>query len=278
MLRFFSVFLATITVAVAAIVILFPPANSDIKDRALAGAENQTPGRLKAYDSLQNFDLRKESATYTPPVNIAKRHTFTFPENASTKRTWFGTSPGGFGPFPTLILLHGSNRPGTSMIDMWRETAQRQGIVLIAPEAQNPQTWNLSDDGLPFMQALRNEAENHYPIDRKQVYVMGHSAGGIFVQSLAGEDNPLWRAMASHGSATRANALRRSNTPVPLYLYTGEHDHLFPQENMQRAARMLSDAGHDVTYVNIPRHDHWYYKIGPQLAPVIWRDLTGGYE
>lgn len=278
MLRFMSSFFSTLFVMTVATTVLFPPDTSP-RARMVSGPEHHSstlkePGVLTNIELTHSFRLKTQHYEYTPPPNISQQHRFSLPHDPDAIRIWHGTTPGGFGPFPALILLHGSNRTGDAMIDMWRETARAQGIVLIAPHARNPQVWSLKNDGPQFLNALIKEAKSKYPIDPQQIYIMGHSAGGVFIQQLAGEDNPQWKAMASHGAATRLSSVRRSDTPVPLYLFTGSEDRLFPPENMKRAAEMLAAAGHDVTRFNIPGHTHWYYEIGPQLAPLIWQKLT----
>lgn len=280
MLRFLSSFTATIAIAVLVVVVFFPPENNPATDVSVKSDPDKTrsgpEGNFTTVTLSHNFQLKAQKHEYSPPANISQKHTFTDPNHSAKTRVWHGLSPGGFGPHPALILLHGSNRTGNAMIDMWREIARKKGIVLIAPDAHDQRNWTLKNDGPTFMSALIQASSNKYDIDKDQIYVMGHSAGGLFVQQLAGEDNPPWKAMASHGAATPLKSLRRSNTPVPLYLFTGEKDHLFPPDSMERASKLLASAGHDVAWYNIPGHTHWYYEIGPQLAPLIWQQLTSG--
>lgn len=281
MLRFLTTFCATLFVSGIIVTVLFPPTKTQTTGAEKSGqatletpAVVSSPGRLVTIDLVDRFDLSIENASYSPPANISTLHQFEYPAGSKQPRVWHGFSPGGFGPFPALILLHGSNRTGDAMIDMWRKTARNQGIALIAPHAKNPAAWDMRQDGRAFLQTLLVDAQSKYKIDPEQIYVMGHSAGGLFVQRLAGIDNPPWKALASHGAATRQKSLKASKNPVPVYLYTGSKDHLFPPDQMKRAAEMLASNGHNVKRYNIIDHNHWYYKIGPQLAPLIWKDLT----
>jgi len=38
-------------------------------------------------------------------------------------------------PLPVLILLHGSNRNGFSLVEKWKDLAEKEGILLAGPDA-----------------------------------------------------------------------------------------------------------------------------------------------
>jgi len=40
-------------------------------------------------------------------------------------------------PAPLLLLLHGSGRDGMSQIDEWKALAEKEGIILVAPDSAN---------------------------------------------------------------------------------------------------------------------------------------------
>ena len=84
------------------------------------------------------------------------------------------------GPAPLLILLHGSGRDGRSLIDPWLAMSKREGIVLVAPDASDPKAWRMPQEGPEFFHELiETVVDAHKNIDRRRVYVFGHSAGAI---------------------------------------------------------------------------------------------------
>src|SRR5205085_10857666 len=50
-------------------------------------------------------------------------------------------------PAPLLMLFHGSGRDGMSQINEWRGLADKEGVVLAAPDATDPRRWVIPDDG-----------------------------------------------------------------------------------------------------------------------------------
>ncbi len=58
------------------------------------------------------------------------------------------------GPAPLLMLLHGSGHDGKSLIDPWLGLAKAEGIVLLAPDASNPQAWRVPQEGPDFFHDL----------------------------------------------------------------------------------------------------------------------------
>ena len=46
-----------------------------------------------------------------------------------------------------LVLLHGSGHDGRSLLDPWKKLATREGLVLVAPNAQNSAAWQSPADG-----------------------------------------------------------------------------------------------------------------------------------
>src|SRR5580692_10959772 len=68
------------------------------------------------------------------------------------ERTYYTLTPENLtGPAPLLLLLHGSGRDGMSQINEWKGFAEKQGIILAAPDSANSQEWSMSTDGPEFL-------------------------------------------------------------------------------------------------------------------------------
>ena len=40
-------------------------------------------------------------------------------------------------PAPLIVMLHGSNRTGVTLVEKWKEYAKKEGIILAGPDASN---------------------------------------------------------------------------------------------------------------------------------------------
>lgn len=111
----------------------------------------------------------------------AKVEKLTF-ESGGAKHTYYLFIPdkAAGGSAPLLLLLHGSGRNGKTLIDPWLSLAKSEGIVLLAPDASNPQAWRIPEEGPDFFYQLVELVRiSHDIVDERRMYVFGHSAGAI---------------------------------------------------------------------------------------------------
>src|SRR5436190_9159898 len=57
-------------------------------------------------------------------------------------------------PAPLLMLFHGSGRDGMTQINEWRKLADKEGIVLAAPDATDTRHWTIPEDGPEFLREI----------------------------------------------------------------------------------------------------------------------------
>lgn len=182
---------------------------------------------------------------------------------------------GGGGPRRSVLLLHGAQRTGRSMLDMWRAAADRSGVVLVAPDAGG-EGWSPEADPPGLLIAALNAAGARVPLAPDGVAMFGHSSGGMLAQLYANHVPGPWRAVATHGAALPAEAIQApAPSPVPLRLYIGAGDHLFPPRQARLTVEALSAAGHPAEMIGIAGHTHWYYALGPWLADDCLDWMTG---
>ncbi len=173
---------------------------------------------------------------------------------------------GADGPRRSLLLLHGAQRTGRSMLDMWQAAADRSGMVLIAPDALGD-GWSPDTDPPLFLIDALNATAGHVALDPDGVAMFGHSSGGMLAQLYANRVAGPWRAVATHGAALQVESLQNpAAAPVPIRLYIGADDHLFPPSRTRLTVDRLAAAGHPAEMIGITGHTHWYYTIGPWLA------------
>src|SRR3990172_3477278 len=55
---------------------------------------------------------------------------------------------------PLIVLLHGSERNGLSLMEKWKELASREGIIIAGPDARGRAGWQIPGDGPEFIHDL----------------------------------------------------------------------------------------------------------------------------
>lgn len=177
-------------------------------------------------------------------------------------------------PKPAVFLLHGSQRTGASMIDMWARVADQYGLVLIAPDSSSRKGWSGWFDPASFFENLIDDAATQYGLDRERLYLFGHSSGGVRATLLAQDGTLPFRAVATHAgfpSASKIDSGNGGRTPrPPICHFLGDKDHLFSVEAAKATSEALKDAGHDTLLMVVKNHTHWYYYVGPSINEKAW--------
>lgn len=231
--------------------------------------------------SIKHIDrpsLRLASAKeYTAPVDEYPVHTLKYHFFTRQYHSYLGKGAQPGASHPTVVLLHGSNRTGASLIDMWKEAADQNNLLLLAPDSADKEGWNKWRDPLGFLNSIIDDADSHSNVDRDQIYLFGHSAGGRHATSLATNQSHPFRALATHGGFNDAKTLSLSSAPgykVPVSLYLGSKDQIFNVDVAKHTAKEFHAAGHNAELFVIDDHTHWYYGVGPELNKQIWANIS----
>lgn len=151
------------------------------------------------------------------------------------------------GARPLVVQLHGrgGGGPWFDRIAGFVDLAERQGFVLVMPEALGG-VWNdgrfatddrhaMADD-VDYLTAVIDDAMTRAPIDRRRVYVFGMSNGAAMAGRLAGERADRITAVAQvAGTAARVVAVDcRPTRSVPILQIHGVADRLAPYEGGRR--------------------------------------------
>lgn len=183
----------------------------------------------------------------------------------------------GTAPAPVLVLLHGSGQRGLAMAQRWQALAAREGLLLLAPDSREPQNWSLLDDGPGFFYALLEALRAQHAVDSRRIYLFGNSGGAVHALSLAMLEADYFAAAALHGGGWRDEseyalagyATRR----IPLRLYAGDRDPVFPPEAAAATRQALAERGFPVELRIIPGHDHDYRAVADGVDEEAWRFL-----
>jgi poly(3-hydroxybutyrate) depolymerase len=179
-------------------------------------------------------------------------------------------------PAPLLILLHGSNRNGLSLVEKWKDLAIKEGIILVGPDSLNSATWNIPRDGPDFLHELISQLKAAHPIDSRRMYLFGHSGGATFALYMSLHESQYFAATAIHAGLLPTEAyaaIDLAKRKIPIYIAVGTVDPLFPVGEVRATRDELNKRGFDVQLVEMKGHDHWYYDLAPKINADAWTFL-----
>ena len=178
-------------------------------------------------------------------------------------------------PPPLLILLHGSGRNGKVLLDHWRGLAEKEGIVLAGPDAIDSTVWQFPADGPVMLRDLVNEVEKRTTIDRRRIYLFGHSAGASFAVPMGLLQSKYFAAVVAHAGGIQPGneggldvALRK----IPISLIVGVED--MALANSRTSREMLETRGFPVELTEVPHHGHGYYARSKLINEIAWKFLA----
>lgn len=240
--------------------------------RAVRAPRAPEPLDLPAsFTEITREDLRPAapaSLDYTPQVREVT--TYRMIDGLRLRRA--AVYDGGTGPTarPVVILFHGASRDELSMIDMWDDTADAHGLILISLKSDGG-TWDPNTDDTDLLARALDAAGADFPIDRNRMFLFGHSAGSIYAQLLANRADGPWIAVAGHAGTLPAHWILPRNDAPPIRHYLGSSDGIFAPHDARQSAENLAQMGHFSELILIPGHTHWFYEGGPAIAEDAWR-------
>lgn len=179
----------------------------------------------------------------------------------------------GSGPKPLILLLHGSGHNGMSLIDPWKSLAEKEGIILVAPDSLNSQEWAFPVDGPNFLHDVVEAVKAKYPIDAKRVYLFGHSAGAIFSLYMGIVESQYFAAVAVHAGALRGDMdqyMDHAERKTPIAIWVGNKDPFFSLEAVHATRDSLAAHGFQPKLTEMPGHDHNYYGVAGDINKAVW--------
>jgi len=179
---------------------------------------------------------------------------------------------------PLLVLLHGSGGSGSYLTNLWRGVAEREGIVLAAPNSLHPDGWRLREDAPEFIAAVVDAVRSANRIDARRIYLFGQSGGAVYALTLAMLESEYFAAVAIHAGAWRQAAERKLTAlaarKIPIKLMVGDRDEFFTLASVHATEDALNAAGIPVAVDIIVGQHHWYEaKTAPQINDDAWTFL-----
>ena len=176
-------------------------------------------------------------------------------------------------PAPLLLLLHGSGRDGMSQINEWHGLAEKEGLILAAPDSANSREWSMNTDGPEFLHAVVEAVRAKNSVDDKRIYLFGHSAGAVFALYMGVMESKYFAAAGVHAGAMGEDFypyLDLAKRKIPISIWVGTVDPYFSLTLVKTTQAELNKHGFDAKLVEMKGHDHNYYAVSKELNPKIW--------
>lgn len=177
---------------------------------------------------------------------------------------------------PLVVLLHGSGRNGFSLVEKWKDLADKEEIILAGPDSINSAQWTWGADGPDFLHDLVEALKKTYPINARRVYLFGHSAGAIFGLCMSLIESEYFAATAVHAGALQKEDYALTDfakRKIPMAIWVGDSDAYFPLSLVRATRDMLVSRGLPIQLTEIPNHNHWYYDAAPKINRNAWEFL-----
>jgi poly(3-hydroxybutyrate) depolymerase len=179
-------------------------------------------------------------------------------------------------PAPLVVLLHGSGRNGLSLVEKWKELANKEGLILVGPDSENSRGWKIPEDGPDFVHELIETLKARYKINPRRMYLFGHSAGAGQALYLSLLESEYFAATAVHAGALDKGAgpfMDRAQRKIPIAIFVGTNDQLFPLPVVRATRDALNDRGFNSELTEIKGHTHWYYDRAAEINQSAWEFL-----
>ncbi len=147
---------------------------------------------------------------------------------------------------PLVLLLHGYGVSGL-LEDIYlgaSQLARKRGFILVLPDgkvdASGRRYWNatpeccdlgrVGTDDVAFLRALLDEVQANHKVDKKRVFIVGHSNGGFMGYRLACELSDRIAGVASLAGAQGGGGGCKPKEPVAILQVHGTKDDTVPYE------------------------------------------------
>lgn len=168
-------------------------------------------------------------------------------------RVYAPAAAAGDTPLPLVIALHGATGDESMFIDahaggLITDLADREGFIVACPA-----TTAFAENASNF-DKLVNQLSADYTIDRKQVFVMGHSMGAVAAGVLARSRGSEIAGVICFGNAKLPEKGEPNMSPTLVVL--GELDRVSEADAIRKAAKLAKDRGLPVDLINKASFGH----------------------
>ena len=195
-------------------------------------------------------------------------------------RTYYAFVPAGISaerPAPLLVTIHGSGQNGRELLDVWRDLAGKEGIVLAGPDSLESARWGSPEDGPLFLRDVVEDVRAKQPIDTRRIYLFGYSAGAVFALQMAPLESEYFAAAAVLAGAIEPAYYKifdYADRKIPIGIVVGTRDPLFPLSLVRPVAEAWKEREFPVVLKEIDGHDHKYRVRSKEINEWVWGFLS----
>lgn len=178
---------------------------------------------------------------------------------------------------PLLVVLHWTTGNGRAALRPWTALADREGMVLVAPDATTPVGWRIREDGPAYLRSIIAAVASQTPFDPRRVYLFGVSAGAVHALTVGVLESEYFAAIAVYAGSWRDResflTLDYATRKIPVAIEIGDRDELFPMRSVLATQAALVSAGHPFALKVLPGEDHEYAGVALKASRDAWAFL-----
>jgi polyhydroxybutyrate depolymerase len=182
------------------------------------------------------FEEDRELAKFSPGCGKSARGPQTTLTVNDVERTYIVDQPQSYtihDPYPLIIAFHGRTNSNEQVLNYFNLDREAKNYFVAYPAALpngNGFTWTEKND-VPFFDAIVHELANNYCIDMDRIFVVGHSLGAYFANTVACVRGGVVRASATVGGSTLT---KNCSGPTAAMIINNPNDTLSPQATSEQ--------------------------------------------
>ena len=162
-------------------------------------------------------------------------------------------------PAPVVITLHGSGRDGKPLVELFRDLATNERIIVVGPDATDRRGWQVPVDGPSFLYFLIEAVKAKHAVDGRRIYLFGHSAGASFALMMGLMESEYFAGAAVHSAAFQhegRDQLLRAPRKLPIVMFHGTSDQVIPIVTGREGRDALRKSDFGVDFRELPGYEH----------------------
>jgi poly(3-hydroxybutyrate) depolymerase len=200
-------------------------------------------------------------------------HVFPFHQATYRYSVFTPNNPTAAAHLPALLVIHGAGGHGIDMLNLWKDFAESQRIILVAPDFPLDAQFEATELFPALMETVRQA--RHF--DPRRIYIFGYSAGGYCTFDAATLASTYFAAagvFAAIISPEYDSIVVEAKRKTPIAIYIGTRDPYYTLAQTRRTRDLLQ--GHDfpVHYLEMANRDHNYGAASSTVNPDVWKFMS----
>ena len=180
--------------------------------------------------------------------------------------------------YPLAVGLHGAGSNENAYMDFYegsfRKNAEQRGYLAVSPLGQGPYGgfWESDGGGREVMEVI-TLVQKAYPVDKKRIYLTGHSMGGGGTIHLGFNHPDRFAALAPVAGFFGQAAQLGKAKKMPLLIAQGETDRVVKAERARALHQTARQMGMpNVKYLELPGVGHF------RIAQLVMSDVFDWFD